>query len=72
MSECEQLQQCPIWGGLNSHVKYVWINNYCKGPRRERCARLQLLRTGKTVAAELLPNGTLMPARDVQAKQASA
>lgn len=58
MSECEVLKHCPVWGSLNSNMNYVWINNYCKGPRRERCARLQLLRADKTVPADLLPNGT--------------
>ena len=58
MNECEKLAQCPVWDKFNSNMNYVWINTYCKGPRRERCARLQLLRSGKMVAIDLLPNGT--------------
>jgi hypothetical protein len=63
VSDCEVLHHCPVWVSFHSHVKAVWINNYCKGPRRERCARLQLMRAGQPVAADLLPNGTRMPAR---------
>ncbi|MEW6647616.1 MAG: hypothetical protein AB1450_10480 [Pseudomonadota bacterium] len=58
MTECEQLQQCPVWKNFSTVAAYVWINNYCKGPRRERCARLQLFRSGQAVPADLLPNGT--------------
>lgn len=58
MSECEHLQQCPVWKNFSSVAGYVWIKNYCNGPRQARCARLQLLREGKAVPVDLLPNGT--------------
>lgn len=60
MSECEYFSRCPIWAAVSVSVRTVWMNNYCRGARRERCARLQLLRSGKRVADDLLPNGTRM------------
>jgi hypothetical protein len=71
VSDCDVLHHCPIWASFHSHVKAVWISNYCKGSRRERCARLQLIRAGQPVAADLLPNGTRMPVRHTDGNSAA-
>ena len=61
MQECEKLSVCPIWDSFQSDLKFIWINNYCRGPRQDRCARLVLARDQKPVPAKLLPNGTSIP-----------
>jgi len=61
MQDCDKLKECPVWHSFNSDVKFIWINNYCRGPRQERCARLALVRAEKPVPADLLPNGTSLP-----------
>lgn len=62
MSECPQLEQCPIWKSFEGPIKTAWINSYCRGPLQERCARMQRLQEGKPISPRLLPNGTLLSA----------
>ena len=57
MTECEFLAKCPAWR-LNADIKFIWINNYCKGPKQERCARRRLAKAGKPVPDDLLPNNS--------------
>ncbi len=61
MSDCQKLASCPVWESFNSDIKFIWINNYCRGPRQDRCARLLLVHAEKPVPPDLLPNGTLLP-----------
>lgn len=58
MSECRALQQRPVRQDFSAIAGSVWLSNYCKRPRRDHCARLQLLHAGKCVPSDLLPHGT--------------
>jgi hypothetical protein len=58
MSECAFLNSCPVWDHFKSDLKSIWIKNYCRGDKQDRCARKQLASEGREVPANLLPNGT--------------
>lgn len=58
MSDCEYLDKCPVWARFNSDVKYIWINNYCKGTKQDRCVRKTMTAEGKMIPDSLLPNNT--------------
>ena len=58
MSECEFLAKCPVWAKFNSDIKNIWINNYCKGDKQDRCERKRRAQAGESVPDNMLPNGT--------------
>ena len=55
--ECEYLSRCPIWEKFKTDSKYAWIARYCKGSKKDKCARKALRKEGKEVPINLLPNG---------------
>ena len=58
MSDCAQLEACPVWANFKSDIKNIWIRNYCQGDKQERCERKRLGMSGEPVPDNLLPNGT--------------
>ena len=55
---CENLAKCPIFAKFSSaSSKEIWIMNYCKGMKKDKCARKLLKDQGKPVPSTLLPNG---------------
>lgn len=58
MPHCKHLDLCPVWKRFQSTIKEVWIKNYCKGDKQERCVRKTLLIQRQEVPLNLLPNGT--------------
>lgn len=58
MAECEHLKRCPIWKKFKNNLSYIWINNYCKGPKQHQCARKAKLAKGQPVPVTLLPNNS--------------
>jgi hypothetical protein len=51
MKDCELYPQFTL-----DHMRNFWIAKYCEA-EFDACARLTLVKTGKTVPATLLPNG---------------
>lgn len=58
MSDCEYLEDCPIWEKCQSDIKNVWVAGYCKGAMQKHCARKKLVDKGKPAPENLMPNGT--------------
>lgn len=60
MSDCEYLENCPIWEKCQSDIKNVWVSGYCKGAMQKNCARKKLAVENKPVPENLLPNGAML------------
>ncbi|MEN8169886.1 MAG: hypothetical protein ABFS08_06650 [Pseudomonadota bacterium] len=60
MADCKYLAKCAVWKKFNSDIKNIWIKNYCKGDKQERCARKLMGEQGKKVPVNMLPNGTTL------------
>lgn len=60
MAECEFIAKCPVFEKCTTGaLKNVFITNYCKGYKMEKCARRVLKLSGKEIPENLLPNGDL-------------
>jgi hypothetical protein len=60
--ECEYLAKCPIFARFsNEGLRNVWIALYCRGAKKEECARKKLKDAGAEVPLTLLPSGEHLP-----------
>ncbi len=58
MTECEYLENCPIFARFRLQgSKNYWIEMYCAGARQNQCARKVLRKQGIQPSLTLLPSG---------------
>lgn len=68
---CSHTTTCPLFPliSVNSALK-VWKTFYCEG-NYNNCARFNMSRTGKSVPANLLPNGKSLTATGMASEEAT-
>jgi hypothetical protein len=60
MASCERIASCPLFKQFSIKATLVvWTTRYCEGDS-SRCERLKLVREGKPVPLNLLPNGKML------------